>query len=76
MSRHLCPYCGGPLTENCVCKECGSLGNSNRQYYDPLEQSWQQGRFLRNLKYGKVIAFIALAWLLVGMILSIVSQFN
>lgn len=56
----LCPYCGEQLLGNIICPQCGSHTDPNLQYFDPLEQAWQQGRFLRNFKYGKVILAIIL----------------
>ena len=54
MHEKLCPYCGSPVVDG-ICLGCGSRDNPNYQYFDPIESAWQQGRFLRRLRYGKLI---------------------
>lgn len=72
--EELCPYCGGPLTESGICRECGSRGNPNAQIYDPIEGAWQQGRALRRLgRFGKVIAAVFLLEILYLIITSLVE---
>lgn len=68
----LCPYCGSPVVGG-ICSNCGSRDNPNYQYFDPLESAWQQGRFLRRLKYGKIIVGIMLIMFLYSIISSIIS---
>ncbi|KJS70550.1 MAG: hypothetical protein JL56_16665 [Desulfotomaculum sp. BICA1-6] len=70
----LCPYCGSPVVEG-ICLKCGSRDDPNYQYFDPLESAWQQGRFLRRLKYGKLIAGLILLMFLYS-IVTIVSYFK
>ncbi|MEW6726881.1 MAG: hypothetical protein AB1327_07980 [Bacillota bacterium] len=62
--KQLCPYCGGPVTENDICTECGSHANPDYQIFDPIERAWQQGRFLRRVKFGKVLAIVFLLFIL------------
>lgn len=75
MCTDLCPYCGGRLSQNNICSECGSSGNPNHQYFDPIEQSWQQGRFLRGFKYGRAIAAVCLVIMLYSLISVIIDIF-
>ncbi|SHI78510.1 hypothetical protein SAMN02745219_01065 [Desulfofundulus thermosubterraneus DSM 16057] len=63
----LCPYCGGRVVED-ICSECGSHCNPHYQYLDPFESAWQQGRFLRRLKYGKIVAGVGLALFIYSLI--------
>lgn len=44
----VCPYCGAPNSSSAdVCRACGSDLETNRVVFDPIAQSWQAGRALR-----------------------------
>lgn len=73
MANNLCPYCGGILTAQKICSDCGSSVNVNQQYFDPVEQSWQFGRFLRNFKYRKIITITAILLIMYGLIRQIID---
>jgi len=73
MHEKLCPYCGSPVVDG-ICLECGgSRDNPNYQYFDPIEFAWQQGRFLRRLRFGKLIAGFMLLMFLYSIISTIIS---
>lgn len=71
MYHHLCPYCGGELTGRGVCEECGSLGDINKQYSDPIETNWQFARALRRFKLGRAIAAVMLASILYSLVITV-----
>jgi hypothetical protein len=59
------------LTGRGFCEECGSLGEVNKQYSDPIESNWQLARALRRFKLGRAIAAVMLASLLFGLAVSV-----